>query len=349
MVNDPYAEFTSDLGPASSSDPYAEFTSDLPSTTPPSGLNSPFMNKAREVMASAGAASNLAPWNKVSQVFPYLGGKVAEEYTSMGLDPKIAAMLGTPLAIAPAIAGTALSLEGLHNAPSPTVKGLMNTPQELGPEYEAQNKAIGVTRRIPQEGGAKPTFNSPYQNTLSTKPPRALPVGVDPETGIQSNLIGAEPLPSNVPIRYPSKPGDFMAYANNRLKFGTQLDPQELMDWQVKLQTDMNNPSAIPKFQTDNFGNPTGKLTTIYQQASDLNNRIQQTFNQIAEPRLVGADLPEGTMPTRSGLNQAARVSYGQQNLQNALKKGGKVARWIGEGGAGLYGLYNLGKKAIGQ
>lgn len=300
----------------------------VPDSTLGTGPNSVMMNKIRAMGHAAGVVSNMAPWNKVSQIFPYVAGKEAEVYGRMGVPPFISASLTTPLAVAPAIAGTALGLEGLYNAPSSTVKGLMNTPQELGPEYEAQNQAIGVTRRIPQEGGAKPTF-APPENLAFTKQPKPLPGGE------------AQPLPSTMPIRYPSKPGDFMAYADNRLKFGTQLDPQELMDWQVKLQTDMSN-GTIPRFD------PTGKITTIFQQASDLKNRIQQTFNQIAEPRLVGADLPEGTMPTREGLNKAYGISSGQQNLQRGLKKVGTGARYTAEGAGALTALYAGAKKLLG-
>jgi hypothetical protein len=113
------------------------------------------------------------------------------------------------------------------------------------------------------------------------------------------------------------------------------------MDWQVKLQTDMSN-GNIPKIDPS-----TGRTTTIFQQATDLKNRIQQTFNQIAEPRLVGADLPEGTMPTRGGLNQAARVSYGQQNLQRGLKKVGTGVRYGAEGLGALAALYAGAKRLM--
>jgi len=302
---------------------FDDLLNDLPPPVSQSSESFP-LNPLRTAMYAAGKVSDLAPWNKVSKVFPAMAGGVAKEYTSMGLDPRISALLATPLAIAPQIAGTALSLEGLHNAPSPTVRGLVNTPAELGPEYEAQNTAIGITRRVPQEGGAVAKFPQPEFQGFGAKQPRP--------------VVPAEPLPSIIPIRYPSKPGDFMAYANNRLQFGTQLDPQELMDWQVKLQTDMGN-GAIPKIDPS-----TGKITTIFQQASDLKNRIQQTFNKIAEPRLVGADLPEGTMPTRAGLNQAYGIAAKQAALQNALKK---AAEWTVGGGSAGYTGYELLKNLL--
>jgi len=310
------------------------------------------LNYGRVGLAALGLAQDKAPWNKANAAYKRGIGSYAEwlgKHTS--LEPAKIASATLPLAMAPELLGAITSWEGIHNTTNPTVKGLVNSPQELGPQYEAQNEAIGVTRRTPQEGGAKPAYPEPYQypSQLTKMKPTKFIKGVPgplEDTGQTiprlKPQIPAESLPSTVPIRYPSKPGDFMTYANNRLQFGSQLDPQELMDWQVKLQTDMSN-GAIPKFD------PNGKITTVFQQASDLKSRIGNVFNQIAEPRLVGADLPEGTIPTRSGLNQAYGVSSKQQTVQNALKKTGKIARYAGELGAAGYGAYQGAKKLLSQ
>jgi hypothetical protein len=289
------------------------------------------LNPLRVGMDVASTVSNLAPWNRMNQAYKAGVGNYAEflgKHTN--LPPAGIAAVTTPLAIAPELFGAVSSWEGIHDLPNPTIKGLVNTPQELGPEYEAQNAAIGVNRQVPLEGGRNATFPPP-ENIALTKQPKPL-VGGE-----------AQPLPSTMPIRYPSKPADFIGYANGRLQGNpSQLNPQELMDWQVKLQTDMSN-GTIPKFD------PNGRITTIFQQASDLLNRTRNQFNQVAEPLLQNADLPENVSPTRAGLNEAYGISSGQAALQRGIGKTATVGRKVGEGAAALYGLYQGGKRLISQ
>jgi hypothetical protein len=113
-----------------------------------------------------------------------------------------------------------------------------------------------------------------------------------------------------------------MSYANSKLaSFGDKVNPQELMDWQVKLQTDMSN-GTIPKFDPQ-----TGGITTIYQQATQLANKIKGVFNPIAEQRLAGATLPSGTIPTRAGIDKAYGVASAvQQGTRKAVKYGAGIA-----------------------
>lgn len=193
----------------------------------------------------------------------------------------------------------------LADSELPLLKSLGKSTQELGQEYNTQNEAIGVMRRVPPEGGENPRYTPP-ERIAPTRQPRP--------------VVPAEPVPSNIPARYPSSPGDFMSYANGRLNGPKPIVPQELMDWQVKLQTDLNN-GTIPKIDTQ-----TGRITTIYQQATDLLNRTKQEFNSQANPMIEKADLPEGVMPTRQGLDQAFKYSANQEALIRGLKKAGKYA-----------------------
>lgn len=309
--------------------------------------------------------SSMAPWNKANQMYKDAVGWGAEklgQHTS--IPPTVIGAAMTPLAVAPEILGAYTSLKGIYNSPNPTVKGLVNTPQELSPQYTAQNKAIGVARRIPQEGGRTPTFEDPYKYPSQLSKPKyasvksQAPEIVNPSGKVVSPIPGktiqaaegaptsfarpkpqtpAEQLPGTVPTRLPNNPGDFMAYANQKLaQFGDKINPQELMDWQVKIQTDMGN-GTIPKIDPSS-----GRITTIYQQATDLLGRIKGVFNPIAERRLKVASLPEGTIPTRAGLDKAYGVAA---NLQNATKKVGKIAGGI----AGVAALESYIRNKVGR
>lgn len=324
--------------------------------------------------AASDAAGSLAPWNKANQFLKeniaggiaegagYLGGKVASQgVPQLGINPSPIAGnaiqgagvgVAGAVALSPEIIAAYSSLKGIYNSQNPTVKGLVNTPQELGPDYSAQNKAIGVTRRVPMEGGKVPQYPDPYNSPSGlSKPkyssvPSAQPEIVNPQGKVISPVpsssieptetaptafsrpkptMPAEQLPSTVPTRLPSKPGDFLSYANEKLgRFGGKINPQELMDWQVKLEADMSS-GVIPKY------NEKGGITTIYQQASDLASRIKSVFNPIAERRLAGAELPEGTMPTRAGLDKAYGIASSvQKGTRKAIKSAGAVTGIVG-------------------
>ena len=282
-----------------------------------------------------GQAAQLAPWNRVNDAFKSGVGRVAEFAGSKGANPYLTAAALTPVAMAPEILAATSGWKGVQNTSNPTLKGLTSTPQELGPQYAAQNAAIGVERRIPQEGGRLPTYPQPELQGLGSRQPRPLPGGAPSY------------LPEVVPERLPSKPGDFLKYGNEKLsQFGDRMNPQELMDWDVKLGTDLSNPNVIPRFQVDPMtGKQTSKITTMFQQASDLSARAKGTFNQIAEERLKAAQLPEGTMPTRAALDQAYALSnrvqqYYDRGLAFSWKVGKAGAKWATAGAVGAAGGY---------
>lgn len=253
-----------------------------------------------------------------------LGEKIAEFGGRQGY-PISGALAGTAVQVAPELLSTVLGLKGLYKSTDPAVKGALNTTKELGADYQAQNDAIGVTRRVPPEGGLKPRF-AELERVAATKQPKP--------------VIPAEPVPSNIPVRYPSKPGDFLSYANGRLSSQKPIAPQELMDWQVKLQTDMSN-GTIPKIDPT-----TGRITTVFQQATDLLNRTKGAFNSASEPLIKEAELPSGVMPTRPGLNQAFARAAGRESKGQAVQK---VARWVAAGLIPSYGAYSIYKKLTGE
>lgn len=315
-------------------DPNQPFTSAKPEFDP----NAPFTSQENPEMGGspplgfvASQVADLAPWNKANKILKedvaggiaegggYLGAKAGFPKTGQALGVGVGGLVG----LSPEILASYAGLKGIYGSSNPTVKGLINTPQELSPQYTEQNAAIGVTRRIPQEGGQLPKFPQPEVQGLASKAPKA--------------MVPAEPLPGVVPTRLPGKPGDFMAYANNKLaQFGDKINPQELMDWQVKIQTDMGN-GTIPKIDPS-----TGRITTIYQQATDLANRIKSVFNPIAESRLQGADLSPETIPTRAGLDKAYGVS---SKVQNFTKKTVKYAGGI----AGVAALEHYIRSKLGR
>lgn len=107
----------------------------------------------------------------------------------------------------------------------PTVKkfgkALWNTPQEIGEQMGAGEKAAGVTSHLPELRGSKPTYPAPEMN-FPTKAPRP--------------LVAAEPLPGVTPKSYPSDKNTFLNMANERMdKFGNKLGPQEITDYHKQI------------------------------------------------------------------------------------------------------------------
>lgn len=226
VANDPYAEFTSDLTP-SSADPYAEFTSDLPPSQPS------FLDKAKIGANIFGLVNEELPWNKIKEAtFGKAGEKVAELGGKLGY-PILGAELGTGVSMIPDTSSALMGFEGIENLENPIAKGLLNTPKELSPEYDAllENPELNISKRTPELGGSKATFPNPYNQTVSTKPPLA----IQTETAYPTNLRGAEPLPSTVPLKYPGQadnPRAFINFANSRIQaFGDKLSPQEVTDY----------------------------------------------------------------------------------------------------------------------
>lgn len=332
------------------------------STTPTYGYQSGYaqqpsgISKLDLAKAAMSQVEQLAPWNKanqavkdiggeVAQVGGYIGGKVANAgYPATGNAIQAGGVgLGGAIALSPDLLAAYTGMKGIYNSPNPTVQGLVNTPQELGPQYAAQNQAIGISNDVP-ETASKVVNPDPYQYPSTLTKPKyvngiAGQVEGAPTISRLKPQVPAEPLPSTTPLKYPDDPGTLINQINDRIStHGTNLNPQELSDYKNLLQTKMAN-GDIPKFD------PNGKVTSIFAQASQANKNITNTLNQVAEPLLQNAQLPEGTIPTRSGLNQAYGTASKQQNIQNFLQKWGIRAGELGIASTGAKGIYDWLKK----
>lgn len=235
---------------------------------------------------------------------------------------------GSGVLLPGAVAGIPKVIRSIGNAydsavsyiQNPVARGLLQSTKKLGESFNAQNEAVGITRRVPVEGGRVAKFDAP-ERLVPTRQPRP--------------ITPAEPLPDVVPKQYPKDTGSFLNYANAKLKgLGNKISPQELTDWKVKIQTDISS-GKIPKFDPE-----TKRITTVYQQAVDLSKRITSQLNKTIEPALKEANLPKGTIRSRADLNRAFSVSAGKENVGRLLKKGVKYAL-----GGGL--AYQLGKRAL--
>lgn len=222
----------------------------------------------------------------------------------------------------------------------PTQHGYATTPnvpfetlQEKGiPVVGQTEKAVGLGQ-APLDAVNGPTIQ-PVANpggASFTRPRLQYPA--------ESGIGAAQPLPSTIPIKYPSDPGTLINQANSRIsQFGQQLTPQELSDYKDLISTKMAT-GEIPKFGLD------GRISPLFAKASQVSSTISNTLNRMAEPLLKNANLPEGTIPTRAGLNQAYQIATKQQAIADFMKKYAIKGAETAGGGAGLAALYNYFKK----
>lgn len=312
------------------------------------------------IKAAAGPISDVlqTPWGKVQQGFKQAGGAIAEGGGYLGgrigypqTGQALGVGIGGTIALAPELLATYTGLKGIYESQNPVVKGLVNTPQELGPQYEAQNEAIGISNKVP-ETASKVQYENPqqYPSQLSNirykqNPPIAgIPVEPTPiATGAKmptpKPVIPAEPLASTVPLKYPNDPGSLINLADSRIAtHGENLTPQELSDYKKILDTMIDN-GTIPKFGEN------GKITPLYARASQLRNTIVSLGNKLAEPLLQNANVPEGIMQSRSGLNQAYGIASKQQAVTEASKQAMKYLAELAGAGYGAQKVYDYFKK----
>lgn len=229
-------------------------------------------------------------------------------------------------------------------------KALLNSPKSLKPQYTAQDLAVRIKRTVP-ETGARAVFPDPYiapsglskpryanvkslqpeivnakGKIISPKPPSSIEA-VDSAPASFSRprpTIPAEPLPTTIPEKIPEKFAGFKKFADSRIdKFGDKLTPQELVNYKVHLETKMND-GSIPKF------NDRGKITTAYQQASELNKKISDTFKTVMDKRLKGANLPEGVLKSRTELDRLNYMSNRIREIPGKVYSGAKKAAKVG-------------------
>jgi len=334
---------------------------------------------------AAGQVSNLAPWNKLTKMRQKFGGDIAEAGGYVGGKVANAGFpnagnviqgAGVELGAIPAIGPEALSaytsLKGLYNPENPVAAGLTKTPQQLSPQYTAQNDAAGIANR-PAEQAGKIQYPDQYQYPSQLSKPKYIPVkpselpagqpGVPMPEPVQPATptfrpvenpnapafsrpkpqIPAEPLPTTTPLKYPSDPASLVNTAGDRItKFGDKLGPQELHDYRNLLDQNIGHPNKIPQFIQ-------GKLNPLYAQASALRSQVNGLLNQVVDKYISQVKLPTGTLPTRESLNQAYGISKIPGKVGSALgdvsKTGGKIAG----AGAGIYGTIQALKHYFGN
>lgn len=241
MANDPYAEFTADLGPSSESDPYAEFTHDLPPSKPQMGGSPPIGYVASKVL-------EMAPWNRVSAAMPKISGSGAEFLGALGVPPKVAAATMLPISMAPELTSAAGAIGELAN-PSPLTKGITHSPANLSPEYEELYKGAGISKNLPETGGRVARFPNLAGQPSKVPPPFA---------------------PAIAPINYPRDPNALLNFARSRMEgLSDRLSPQELSDYKTIIGQLIDTGKV-------GGGTPMAMASQLRARASELlNNRVE--------------------------------------------------------------------------
>lgn len=121
----------------------------------------------------------------------------------------------------------------LSRSESPLAQAIVNTPQEIGAKMKAGEQAVGITDRLPELRGAKPSFPKPEMNV---------------PTKVPTPVVPAETVPSVPPQSYPRDPSTFVNSARARIdKFKSALSPQELSDYKRQLTTWLSDGTLNPR------------------------------------------------------------------------------------------------------
>lgn len=172
------------------------------------------------------------------------GEMIAQKGTDVGY-PLTGATIGTGVSMIPQIAGAFTGFKGLNESEVPLIKGMMNTPQELSPEYDALHEMAGISKNLPETGGRVARFPNMAGQPSSSPPPFA---------------------PAIAPTSYPRDPNALINFVRARIEgLGDQLSPQELNDQKTLLSQLMD----------------TGKLGQgkPFAMAADLKNKAATLLN----------------------------------------------------------------------
>lgn len=206
-------------------------------------------------LAQVARPSELVKATKAGKrAFPEAAGVIAEELGKRGIDPELAAGLATPVAIAPEIASSILGLGGMRTGTSTVARAIRTKPRDLGPVFQAGEKAAGISGDLPIQRGAVARF--PIQERLAaTKQP--------------TPISPAQATPSVAPISYPKDPAAFINFANGRIRsFGKKLTPQEIDDTKTIL-TNMINEGKVARGTE-----PFALATKLRQEVTKLHNQV---------------------------------------------------------------------------
>lgn len=141
---------------------------------------------------------------------PDVAGQAASDIGLATGYPKTGAAIGTAIKMAPYVAGGVGLYQGLNAVENPIVKGLLNTPRELGPEYQALDQEAGVSQKLPVQKGTVAKFPALDGSPQNEPPPEA---------------------PHVSPISYPKDRNTYLNFVRDRIDgVGQNLTPQELAD-----------------------------------------------------------------------------------------------------------------------
>lgn len=154
----------------------------------------------------------------IERLAPTLGEVIAEEGGKAGY-PRTAATVGTAISMAPELLVAGGGLKSLYESSNPIARAITTTPKELGPEFQAGEKAAGISGDLPVQRGAIARFPNMAGNPSIQPPPQA---------------------PFVAPKSYPKDINSFINFARARVQaFGDKLTPQELDDYKTMLSTNI--------------------------------------------------------------------------------------------------------------
>lgn len=187
-------------------------------------------------------AQDLAP--AISQA----EGQAVSDYGLKKGYPLTGAGIGTGISMIPDAVAAYVAWKGIHNVDNPIVKGLVNSPQELGPEYQALDQKAGVSGKLPVQRG-----------TIAKYP------GLD---GLPSNVPPTQ-APEVSPLSYPKDTNTYLNFVKDRLDgVGKSMAPQELSDHKTMLNSLMTKMTAQGQGSTPVFAKAAQAASDI----TDLQN-----------------------------------------------------------------------------
>ena len=226
-------------------------------------------------------------------------GQIASDAGLAAGYPKTGAAIGTGIAMIPDIAAAATTIPALKGT-GPLMKGLMTSPEELGPAMQAGEEAAGIdTGTLPVRRGTVMKFPGLDGLPTNTPPPEA---------------------PNVAPSVYSKDTSTFLNTARQRVdSLGEEMQPQELADYRVILNNMIKGGEVKPG-------------TKPYALASQLYTDTNSLFTQAVAGR---ADLNEvykyaKIMPSIGDALGGAVKKYGPRVVQGALAIGGGGAVWEG-------------------
>jgi hypothetical protein len=166
----------------------------------------------------------------------------------------------------------------LNKSGSPLLRGLINSPKELSPEFQAGKEAVGIGTDLPERIGRKARFPEPELN-VATKQPKP--------------IAKAETLPGVSPVAYPKDTNAFLNFANARVKaFGNKLSPQELNDFKEITGEMFRKGEIVPG--TDQYAVATKlqhQVTPLLNKAIPGRASLNKTYaiSKTLHPNVIGA------------------------------------------------------------